>query len=154
MPIRAVLDVNILVSAAITPIPQQQARAILDQAEERYTLILSDFILLKLESVLHYDRIQSRYPHLTEEAIQAYLAGLRKTGNIVPERTEITRDEGSQDEEDNHILAASVDGSATHLVTRNTIHFPNTFRGVMIVEPADFLRLLRQSPNPESSREQ
>ena len=149
MPMRVVLDVNILVSAVITPNPEQQARAILDQAEARYILLLSDFMLWKLETVLRYDRIQSKYPHLTEAAIQAYLVKLRKTGTLVVERTEVTRAEGSQDEEDNRILAIAVDGNATHLVTRNTVHFPKTFRGAAIIEPGDFLHLLRQTPPPD-----
>lgn len=143
MPMRVVLDANILVSAAITPTPGQQARAILDQAEESYTLLLSDFILWKLDNVLRYDRIQSKYPHLTETAIQDYLAKLKKIGQVVTERTVITEEDGSSDPEDNRILAVAVDGNATHVVTRNTPHFPETFRGSIIIEPADFLRLLR-----------
>ncbi len=141
---RVVLDINILVSAVVTPTPGQQARAILDQAEDQYTLLLSDFILWKLEAVLHYDRIQVKYPHLTEEAIQTYLAKLKKTAELVTERTEIDATEGSRDPEDNHILAAAVDGQATYLVTRNTSHFPSAFRGVATIAPADFLRRLRE----------
>lgn len=49
---RVVLDVNILVSAALTPTPGQQARDILDRAEDQYTLLLSDFILMKVSEIL------------------------------------------------------------------------------------------------------
>lgn len=103
---RVVLDINILVSAAVTPTPGQQARDILDQAEDQYTLLLSDFMLWKLEAVLHYDRIQSKYPHLTEDAIQTYLAKLKRMAKAVTERTTVDETEGSRDPEDNHIPIA------------------------------------------------
>ena len=152
MPMRVVLDNNILVSAAITPTPGQQARAILDQAEEAYTLILSDFILWKLAMVLHYDHIQRRYSHLTEDVIQAHLAALRETGELISERTMITQeDSGSPDPEDNRILAAAVDGQADYVVTRNIGHFPETFRGITIIGPADFLHLLRSGSEQQNS---
>ena len=60
---RVVLDINVLVRAYLTP--GGEGWAILNQAEESYTLILSDFIFWKLESVLSYDHIQRRFPHLT-----------------------------------------------------------------------------------------
>lgn len=144
MSMRVVLDINIRVSAAVTPTPGQQSRDILDQAEDHYALLLSDFMLWKLAAVLHYDRIQSKYPHLAEDAIQTYLAKLRRMAEVVTECTTIGETEGSRDPEDNHILAAAVDGQATYLVTRNTTHFPSAFRGVAIITPGDFLRRLRE----------
>ncbi|MCZ6632972.1 MAG: putative toxin-antitoxin system toxin component, PIN family, partial [bacterium] len=148
---RVVLDINILVSAAITSKPGQQGRDILDQAEESYILLLSDFMLWKLERVLHYNHIQSKYTHLTESAIQGFLTEVTKMADIVTERTVITEAEGSRDAEDNHILAAAVDGRADYLVTRNIAHFPPTFRSVTIIEPADFLQLLRDVASQEHS---
>lgn len=149
---RVVLDINILVSAAITSRPGQQARYILDQAEARYTLLLSDFMIQRLERVLHYDHIQSKYKHLTESAIQAFLAKLKKMADMVLERTVITEGAGgSRDAEDNRILAVAVDGGSTYLVTRNIVHFPKTFRGVTIIEPTAFLQLLRDVAAQEES---
>ena len=52
-------------------------------------MILSDFILGKFEAVLHYDRIQAKYPNLTEDTIQTYLDELKETGELIIERTVI-----------------------------------------------------------------
>lgn len=45
--LRVVLDVNVLISAALTP--NGEARAILRQARVGYNLLLSDFIFTKVE---------------------------------------------------------------------------------------------------------
>ncbi len=136
---RVVLDVNLLVSARLTPMGE--AQAILDQADARYDLLLSGFILQQVERVLNYPRIQSSFPHLTQDAIATYLTRLRTTGNLV---IETTRVQVSPDSEDNRILAAAVDGQADYLVTRNLSHFPSTYGQVKIVSPSDFHRLIRQ----------
>lgn len=142
---RVVLDVNVLVSAAITPTPGQVGRAILDQAGVSYTLLLSDFMVWKFAGVLHYPRIRTRYPHLTEDAVQAYVGEVARTAEVIREQTVLTEaDGGSRDEEDNRVLAVAVDGNADCVVTRNTNHFPETFRGVRVISPEAFLDLLRQ----------
>lgn len=142
---RVVLDINVLVSAAITPTPGQVGRDILDQAGAGYTLLLSDFMVWKLASVLRYPRIRARYPHLTEDAAHAYVGETARTAEVIRELSVITEaDGGSRDEEDNRILAAAVDGRADYVVTRNAAHFPAAFRGVEVVSPEAFLDLLRQ----------
>ena len=124
---RVVLDINVLVRAYLTP--GGEGWAILNQAEESYTLILSDFIFWKLEAVLHYDHIQRRFPHLTDEIIQDHLAALEEAGELIAERTVITQDSGgSSDPEDNRILAAAIDGGADYLVTLNINDFPHPFQ--------------------------
>ena len=145
---RVVVDINVLVSAALTPAPGQQGREIFRQAESGYTLILSDFMLWKLGQVLRYDRIQAKFPHLTDDVIQTFIDQLKGAGELIEEQTAVTQESGgSRDPEDNRILAAAVDGKAQYLVTRNTVHFPATFRGTTIIEPGYFLRLLREKPH-------
>ena len=55
---RVILDVNVFISAAITP--KGEARKILRQAETEYTLLLSDFILQQVERVLAYPKENRR----------------------------------------------------------------------------------------------
>lgn len=137
---RVVLDVNLLVSARLTP--KGEAQAILDQADTRYDLLLSDFILEQVESVLNYPRLQTSFPHLTPEVVATYLAKLRKTGSLVIETTHVGV---SPDLEDNCILAVAVNGQADYLVTRNLAHFPSNYGQVKVVSPADFHRLIRKA---------
>lgn len=138
---RVVLDVNVLISAAITP--TGEARAIFRQAEARYDLLLSDFILQQVERVLHYPHIQSAFSNLTDAAIATYLANLRKTGDLV---IETTRVDASPDPEDNRILATAVDGQADYLVTGNLSHFPTAYGPIKILSLAAFRDLLKQNP--------
>jgi len=134
----------VLLRAYLTP--GGEGWAILDRAEASYsyTLLLSDFMLARLAKVLRYDRIRRKYPHLTEGLIQSHLSALRQTAELVSVSTEVSTDEGSRDEEDNRVLAAAVDGKADYVVTLNTAHFPDSFRGVRVISPEAFLSLLRQ----------
>lgn len=96
--------------------------------------------------MLCYDHILESYPHLTEELIQAHLAALEEIGELIAERTVITeRDGGSRDREDNRILAAAVDGEADYLVTLNVQDFPQSFRGITIIEPGNFLKPIQEA---------
>lgn len=135
---RVVLDVNVLISAAITP--KGEARGILHQAETEYTLLLSDFILWQVERVLAYPHIQAHYSHLTKTDITDYLAYLQETGVLIIEQTSVTV---SPDTEDNRILAAAVDGQADYLVTGNLAHFPATYGPIKIISIAAFRDLLK-----------
>ena len=130
-----------LVSARLTP--SGAAQAVLDQAEAKYDLLLSDFILQQVERVLHHPHIQAGFPHLNDAAIAAYIASLRKAGNLVDETTPI---DASPDPEDNRILAAAVDGQADYLVTGNLSHFPPACGQIKILSLAAFRYILKQSP--------
>ena len=138
--LRVVLDLNLLISAALTP--KGEARAILHQARVRYHLLLSNFMYERLTLVLRYPHIQAKYPQLTEDAIAHYLTYLRGLLTPVVERTTVT---ASSDDEDNRVLAAAVDGKAEYLVTRNSAHFPTAYEGIKIISPYDFRQRLLQS---------
>ncbi len=136
---RVVLDVNLLVSARLTP--GGEAHAILDLADAGYDLLLSDFILEQVEKVLNYPRVQSSFPHVTQDVISRHLAELKETGILVAEEIAVSV---SSDPEDNRILATAVDGKADFIVTRNISHFPAAYGQVRIISPAEFLKRIRQ----------
>lgn len=137
---RALLDVNILTSAALTP--KGEARKILHQARVDYELLVSDFMYHKLEGVLQRPHIQRKYTQLTPLVIAAFLAYLRGLSTLVVEHTAVTE---SRDPEDNHILAAAVDGRADYLVTYNISHFPATYQGIKVVLPSAFRRAIHNA---------
>lgn len=136
---RVVLDVNLLVSARLTP--AGEAQAILNQARISFDLLVSDFVLQKVEQVLGYPHIQTRYSHLSQSVISEYGTTLRALSIPVTEKTVVTV---SSDPEDNRVLAVAVDGQADYLVTRNLAHFPPTYGQIKIVSPADFRKLLKE----------
>ena len=141
---RVVLDVNLLVSAGLTP--GGEAHAILDLADAGYDLLLSGFILQQVEKVLNYPRVRSSFPHVTQDVISRHLAELKATGIFVNEETAVSV---SFDPEDNRILAAAVDGKADYIVTRNVSHFPTVYGRVKVLSPAEFLKFVRQrEPEP------
>lgn len=142
---RVVLDVNVLVSARITP--AGEAQAMLNQARISFDLLVSDFVLQKVEQVLGYPHIQARYSHLNQAVIREYGVTLRALSIPVIEKTVVT---ASSDPEDNRVLAVAVDGQADYLVTRNLAHFPSTYGRIKIVSPADFRKLLKEAESPSA----
>lgn len=141
--IRAVLDTNALVSAAVKP--EGKPAQIFDQAETRYELLYSDFIVREVESVLPRTHIQKKYTSLVTPRLQArFLADVRGVATMVDVHT--TLQVVKEDEKDNQLLACAVDGQADYLVTGDH-HLLDikTFRGINILPPAQFLDVLKHT---------
>lgn len=136
---RVVLDANVLVSAILTP--GGEAEAIRKHVEDHFVLLVTCSLFAELERVLRYPRLQTRFPHLSDEKVTAYVASLRERGEQVNVATQLSV---ASDPDDNHVLALAVDGQADYLVTRNTSHFPPSYAQVKVLSPDDFLKLVRQ----------
>jgi putative PIN family toxin of toxin-antitoxin system len=115
--VRLVLDTNILVRASPKVSPQGLARdLLLTAASGPHTLILSSAILVEVQRVLTYPRVQARWP-LTSGAIDQYLAFLAAAGALV-ELPEVSPAVVS-DPDDDPILQTAVVGGADVLCTRD-----------------------------------
>jgi putative PIN family toxin of toxin-antitoxin system len=137
--IAAVLDSNVLVSAAIQAggIPAQ----ILAQAAQRFVWLTSGYILAETEEVLGRKHIQSKYPQrVTPARRQEFLAEVRSAAILVEVKTSVS---ASSDLKDNPVLACAVDASAQYLVTgdRHLLKL-GTYQGIQIVIPSEFLQIL------------
>ena len=146
---RIVLDVNVLVSAILTP--GGEAEAIRNQVEDRFVLLVSEYLLDELDRVLHYPRIRSAFSHLSDDDIARYLTSLRDRSDVVTVKSNV---DACSDPDDNPILALAVDGRADCLVTRNLSHFPASYRQVQVLSPAGFHHLIRsgcESSPPDSN---
>ena len=137
--LRAVLDTNVVVSAALKP--HSLPAAIVSAATAQlFTLCLSEAIRDEYQHVLTRGKFG-----FTPDLVSRFLAELEATGRRVTptERLAITRDS-----EDNKFLECAVEASASHLVTGNTRHFPYQFRTIRVVTPREFFALLLERLAP------
>jgi len=140
MPLRAVLDSTILVSAFLTP--GGAADAVLQQGmDEAFTCCLADEIIAETVHRLLSPRLQERYAY-TAEDVETFKATLRGSFLIIsdlPPLTGIVRDPN-----DDMILACGVAAGADYVVTRDDdLLSLGTYEGITIVTPEAFLPLLR-----------
>src|SRR5574341_1369442 len=107
--VRAVLDTNVVVSAAL--LPDSVPRQALDQVLEHGKVLISSATVTELNDVLrrpHFDR------YLAEEERMELLAALVREAELV-DVTEMLTD--CRDPKDNKFLELAVSGRATHVIT-------------------------------------
>jgi putative PIN family toxin of toxin-antitoxin system len=136
--ITAVLDTNVLVSAAIKAggIPAQ----FIAYAEEHFIWLTSEYILDETAGVLARKHIQTRYrQRVTTARRNDFLTEVRRAAIIVEVKTKLS---ASADVKDDPVLASAVDGSANYLVTgdRDLLEL-GTYQEIQIVTPAEFLKI-------------
>jgi putative PIN family toxin of toxin-antitoxin system len=143
--IRAVLDINVMVSAIIL------SRGIpftiwLAWQSQQFELISSDGILLELQEKLELPKISERYA-ISSQDISAILSLLRSQARLiqvpVSEQRPVTIDP-----EDNLVLATGRLAQAEYLVTgdRGLLDLVE-YKGMKIISPREFVELLR-APAP------
>jgi len=143
---RIVLDTNILVRAIATP--DGPARALLREIRIRdHHLLISQFILDEIRRVLHYPRIQSRWP-VSEDEIETFTNGLREVALLV-NLDESEPLEVVQDPDDSPILQTAVVGNVDvictldrHLRTTEVESFVES-RGIRILTDVELLKEIR-----------
>ena len=137
---RAVVDTNALVSS--TAGPRGRLGRLLDYLESgAYNLLYSDDLLAELREVLDRPRVR-RGSRIQDEDVDALLELIRRRGvRVVPSRI-ITI---CRDPDDNHVLEVAVEGGADVIVTGDDdLLVLHPFKGIPIVRPVDFLRMLGQ----------
>jgi len=136
---RAVLDVNVLVSALISPsgTPAQILRL---WREEKFVLVMSEPVLDELERVMAEPRLRRRYG-LTPSRVARLLRGLRQFAIVT--RGELEVGGVVRDPEDHKLLACAVEGSADYLVTGDDdLLSLGEYESVPIISPAAFVRAM------------
>jgi uncharacterized protein len=139
--IRAVLDTNVLVSAAITP--KGHSDQILAQAEAgTFSLLTSEFILTELADVLGRKHIQTKYrSQVTTRKRMRYLSTIREFAEVVQVKSVVSA--VPEDPKDNKILACGKDAQADYAVSGDPhLRRLGTFEGIQMVTPAEFLEIL------------
>ena len=114
---RVVLDTNILVRANPRTSPQGLARdLLLTIVSGPHVLVLSPAILVEVQRVMSYPRLQALWP-LSEEAIEQYLAFLEAAGVLT--RIPKVFPAVVSDPDDDPILQTAIVGRADVLCTRD-----------------------------------
>ncbi len=140
--IRAVLDSNTHVSAAIVPYGPS-AQLILAWREGKFILITCQAILSEVGEVLHRPHIRNKYRGITEETITALVSHLKEFTIVTPGKLNLHV--VSADPEDDQVLACAVEGEADYVVTGDPhLQDLKTYEGIRIVTPREFVEILKK----------
>jgi uncharacterized protein len=141
---KAVLDTNVLVSAAL--VPGGNPHQILESSKQGgFELVTSEILLDELESVLARRHIIDRLGW-SDAGPSEFVDGIRESSSVVEPTNEIER---AADPDDNRVLEAAVEGEVDYIVTGDR-HLLELKRhdSIEIVTPADFLAILAEARNP------
>lgn len=136
---RAVLDVNVLVSFLLTHGPT--ISTILSAWKKgTFSLLVSDEILLEVQQVVTRFVISGM---VDKEEAQALVRRLKKQSVIVGVTSSVT---ASPDKKDNRYLSCAKDGKANFLVTgdKGDLLRLGNFEGTKIISPKEFVELLNE----------
>jgi putative PIN family toxin of toxin-antitoxin system len=155
MPIKAVLDTNVLVSSLVSQ--HSPPRHALDAwLEGQYTLVTSLYLVEELIHVLSYPRI-ARQVHLEEDELAAILAALLSQAEVTPGRLHlpgVTRDPGGDlHPKDDAIVACAVEGEADYIVSGDQdLLVLGQYETVQVITPRQFVDILAPpAPQPSNS---
>jgi putative PIN family toxin of toxin-antitoxin system len=146
--IRAVLDVNVLVSALLSP--RGAPARILDLwREEAFVVVTSEALLSTLEQVLSRRAFARKYG-LTSRHTTALLRGLRRFALVTAGEHEVSG--VAPDAEDDAVLACAVEGEVDYIVTgdRGLLGL-EAYEGIPLLAPAAFVRTLAEGTEPGRS---
>ncbi len=140
--IRAVLDVNVLVSALISP-RGTPARILNLWREEAFAVMVSEPVLAELERVLSRPSFARKYG-LTPAHATALLRGLRRFAIVTPGEHEVSA--VAPDPDDDALLSCAVEGEADYLVAGDKgLLSLGSHEGVAIISPAAFVKAVAAS---------
>ena len=133
---RAVLDVNVLVSAVLSA-GGQSAEILRRSRDGAFELIASESLIAELMRALGYPKLRKRVPADKASAFVAWLRGHATLADD-PDDAPAVR---SPDPDDDYLLALAIDQRA-FLVTGDQ-HLLGVGAGLPIVTPAEFVEKLR-----------
>ncbi len=133
LPLRLVIDTNVVISAALKPEGLQRTTFLLAITKPA-RLYVSRPILEEYADVLSRPELKIR-KGLRRQLLQL----IRNRGNlVVPSR----RLEVSSDPDDNRFLECADAARADYLVTGNLRHFPRFWKKTKIITPREFIGLV------------
>ena len=142
MPIRAVLDTNVLVSGLVAE--QGPPRQILDAwLESLFTLVTSLYLVEELVHVLSYPRITERL-RLDEEALTAILAALLSKAEVTSGQLRLPG--VTRDPKDDSVVACAKEGEEDYIVSGDQdLLVLGEYEGIQIITSRQFVEILASS---------
>jgi hypothetical protein len=136
--VRAVLDSNVLVSAAISPRGAAAAVVVLWR-RGGFENVASPPLLAEFARTIEYPRV-TRFAALSTAERATFVREVESGSRIVTPEIEIT---ASRDPDDNRVLEAAVTGRVDYIVSgdRDLLDL-ESFEGIPIVPPRRFLEIL------------
>jgi len=133
IPLRLVLDTNIVISAAVKPDGLQRTVLVLATTKPA-RLYVSSAIVSEYREVLSRPELRIR------KAVQQQLLQLvRKRAHAVSPRLRL---QVTSDPDDNIFLECADAARADYLVTGNTRHFPKFWKRTKVITSSEFLALV------------
>lgn len=145
---RVVLDTNVILSAFLW---QAGLKPVYEAVRSgRLTPLFTPATWDEIVRALHYPKLTRQLQRLSispEEVVQVVAS--RAEFLIPRERISVI----AADPADNHVLACAVEGRAVYIVSGDAhLRALGSFRGIPIVRPAVFVRILRSEPPKSFSR--
>jgi len=142
MPIKAVLDTNVLVSGLLST--QGPPHQVLDAwLEGRYTLVTSLYLVDELIQVLSYPRIANRF-RFAEVEITDILTALLSQAEVIPGQLHLPG--ATRDPKDDAVVACAVEGEADYIVSGGQdLLVLGEYQGCQVITPRQFLDTLKSS---------
>jgi uncharacterized protein len=132
LPLRLVIDTNVLISAALKPAGLQRTVLLLAITKPA-RLYVSRSILTEYRDVLGRPKLRIRKGHRQ----QLFQLIKRHSYTVVPTR----RLEVTSDPDDNIFLECADAARADYLVTGNLRHFPRFWKRTKVITPREFISL-------------
>jgi len=133
IPLRLVLDTNIVVSAALKPEGLQRTVLLLAISKPA-NLYISDSILAEYHEVLARPELRIR-KGLRQQLLQLIMGHAHR---VTPsQRLEVTRDP-----DDNKFLECADTARADYLVTGNQKHFPRFWKKTTVITSREFISIV------------
>ncbi|MDW7992687.1 MAG: putative toxin-antitoxin system toxin component, PIN family [Anaerolineae bacterium] len=135
MPIRAVLDTNVLVSGLVAE--GGAPRRIVDAwLEGRFTLVLSPYLLEELLHVLTYPRIANRIRLEEEEDLEVLLGALVSQAEVTEGMLSLPG--VTRDPKDDPVVACAREGEADYIVSGDQdLLVLGEYEGIRVVSPRE-----------------
>jgi putative PIN family toxin of toxin-antitoxin system len=142
---KAVLNTNVVISATIIR-GGNEDRVLRAWRRGGFDVVLSPAILEEMARALSYERLR-RARWMTEAESLALLQALGEECVLVSGRSVVRV---SRDPDDDKFLAAALEAEAEYVVTGDKdLLAVGTHRGVRVMSPAAFLRVLREGEQPQ-----
>lgn len=143
MKIRAVIDVNVLVSSVIGPLGNSR-KVLLAWDKSLFDVIISSGIIRELEEKLKLPRITKHFNKNSASDIY-WLKELLKTQSEIISIPSNEIESITGDPEDDYVLETAAKGRVDYLITGD-IKLKNLkkYKNVKILSPKDFIKILRR----------